>query len=222
MKACLPKHLPAWPAPSVVFIGGGGSDPGVLDAAIGHSPSGGRLVANAVTLEMEALLLARHTELAGNLTGIAISRAGAVGTMQVCPGPACHAMELDRNHDGRRHRLPQGRRSRAGPRGCGSGARLPRALPHALSALATAHFKRAEDATAATGKALKLPLLLVDDAALRRPARADPFGTLLLAVTGAPSVSGTAAAAGQDAKLLGPRVAVGPVTCAIAIAGNPP
>src|SRR5690606_23329333 len=39
--------------------------------------------------------------------------------------------------------------------------------PAALSALATAHFKHAEQAITATGKALNLPLLLVDDAALR-------------------------------------------------------
>lgn len=77
-----PEALAGLPTPSAVFVGGGGSDPGVLDAAIAALPSGGRLVANAVTLEMEALLLARHAALGGELTGIAISRAGAVGSMQ--------------------------------------------------------------------------------------------------------------------------------------------
>ncbi|RVA19165.1 cobalamin biosynthesis bifunctional protein CbiET, partial [Mesorhizobium sp. M7D.F.Ca.US.004.03.1.1] len=43
---------------------------------------GGRLVANAVTLEMETLLLARHVSLGGDLTRINISRASPVGTMQ--------------------------------------------------------------------------------------------------------------------------------------------
>jgi precorrin-6Y C5,15-methyltransferase (decarboxylating) len=76
------EALAGLPTPSAVFVGGGGSDPGVLDAAIAALPSGGRLVANAVTLEMEALLLARHAALGGELTGIAISRAGAVGSMQ--------------------------------------------------------------------------------------------------------------------------------------------
>jgi cobalt-precorrin 5A hydrolase len=91
--------------------------------------------------------------------------------------------------------------------------------------LATAHFKRAEDAIVATGKALGLPLLLVDDAALRAVSlRALTRSKPSLAVSGTPSVSETTAlaAAGQDAKLLGPRVAVGPVTCAIAIAGALP
>ena len=95
--------------------------------------------------------------------------------------------------------------------------------PAVLSALATAHFKRAEAAIAAAGKALKLPLLLVDDAALRAVSlRALTRSAPSLAATGTPSVSETAAlaAAGQHATLLGPRVAVGSVTCAIAVAGD--
>ena len=52
---------------------------GVLDAAIAALRPGGRLVANAVTLETEAVLIARHAELGGTLTRIAVSRAEAVG-----------------------------------------------------------------------------------------------------------------------------------------------
>ena len=52
-----------------------------MDAAIAALPSGGRLVANAVTLEMEALLLAKHAELGGELVRIAISRETAIGSM---------------------------------------------------------------------------------------------------------------------------------------------
>jgi precorrin-6Y C5,15-methyltransferase (decarboxylating) len=76
-----PDALAGLPAPDAVFIGGGGSDPGVVEAAIAALPAGGRLVANAVTLEMEALLLARYRELGGNLLRLAVSRAGPVGTM---------------------------------------------------------------------------------------------------------------------------------------------
>ncbi|RUV56908.1 MAG: cobalamin biosynthesis bifunctional protein CbiET, partial [Mesorhizobium sp.] len=65
-----------------IFIGGGGSDTGVLGAAIKALRVGGRLVANAVTLEMEALLLARHAAVGGDLTHISISRASPVGSMQ--------------------------------------------------------------------------------------------------------------------------------------------
>ena len=53
-----------------------------MEAAIAALPSGGRLIGNAVTLEMEALLLARQVELGGELTRIAVSRAAPVGTMQ--------------------------------------------------------------------------------------------------------------------------------------------
>lgn len=91
-----------------------------------------------------------------------------------------------------------------------------------LSALATAQFKQAEEAISATGQALRLPVLLVDSAALRAvELRALTRSGYSLAVTDTPSVSETAAlaAAGQHARLLGPRTVVGPVTCAIAIDG---
>ncbi len=77
-----PQALNGLEAPDAVFIGGGGSDQGVLDAAISALRSGGRLVANAVTLEMEALLIARHAALGGDLTRIALSRAAPIGSMQ--------------------------------------------------------------------------------------------------------------------------------------------
>jgi precorrin-6Y C5,15-methyltransferase (decarboxylating) len=77
-----PAALAGLPAPDAIFIGGGGSRPGVLDAAIAALKPGGRLVANAVTLEMEALLIARHDAQGGHLTHMAISRAAPVGTMR--------------------------------------------------------------------------------------------------------------------------------------------
>jgi precorrin-6Y C5,15-methyltransferase (decarboxylating) len=62
-----------------VFIGGGVSEPGVIDAATRALRPGGRLVINAVTLEGEALLLARHAALGGELIRIAVSRAAPLG-----------------------------------------------------------------------------------------------------------------------------------------------
>ena len=50
----------------------------MLDAAIDALRSGGRLVVNAVTLETEALLIARHAALGGELIRIAIARASPV------------------------------------------------------------------------------------------------------------------------------------------------
>jgi precorrin-6Y C5,15-methyltransferase (decarboxylating) len=77
-----PQALSGLEKPNAIFIGGGGSDAGVLDTAVDALAAGGRLVANAVTLEMETLLLARHAMLGGDLTRIAISRASPVGSMQ--------------------------------------------------------------------------------------------------------------------------------------------
>jgi precorrin-6B methylase 2 len=48
------------PTPDAIFIGGGGSESGVIDRAISALRPGGRLVANGVTLEMEAVLLSHH------------------------------------------------------------------------------------------------------------------------------------------------------------------
>ncbi len=93
----------------------------------------------------------------------------------------------------------------------------------ALSALATAILKQDEEAIPAAGRALSVPVIIVDDATLQA---ASP-GTLSKsdlsqALAGTPSVSEAAAlaAAGKGAKLMGPRTVVGPVTCALAISGD--
>lgn len=67
--------------PDAIFIGGGGSELGVMDAAIASLRPGGRLVANAVTVEMEAVILAHHARLGGSLIRIDIARALPVGSM---------------------------------------------------------------------------------------------------------------------------------------------
>ncbi len=76
-----PGALAGLPAPDAVFLGGGGSDPGVLEALEAALRPGGRLVANAVTLEMQAVLMAAAGRLGGALTTISVARAGAVGGM---------------------------------------------------------------------------------------------------------------------------------------------
>jgi precorrin-6B C5,15-methyltransferase / cobalt-precorrin-6B C5,C15-methyltransferase len=79
VQGAAPAALMDLPTPDAIFIGGGAGDPGVLDAALTALRDGGRLVVNAVTLETEALLIARHAALGGELIRIALSRAGAVG-----------------------------------------------------------------------------------------------------------------------------------------------
>jgi precorrin-6Y C5,15-methyltransferase (decarboxylating) len=75
-----PEALAELATPDAIFIGGGASADGVLDAAIAALRPGGRLVVNAVTLETEAELLARHAALGGTLTRIEVSRAEPVGS----------------------------------------------------------------------------------------------------------------------------------------------
>ena len=77
-----PAALSGLPQPDAIFIGGGGSETGVLDAAIRALKPGGRLVANAVTLEMEAVLLGAHQKHGGHLVRIDVARAAAIGTMK--------------------------------------------------------------------------------------------------------------------------------------------
>jgi precorrin-6Y C5,15-methyltransferase (decarboxylating) len=76
-----PAALAGLPEPDAIFVGGGGSEAGVMEAAIEALKPGGRLVANAVTLEMEAVLLGLQGGLGGDLTRIAVARAAAVGSM---------------------------------------------------------------------------------------------------------------------------------------------
>lgn len=79
IEGMAPAALTGLPQPDAIFIGGGASDAGMLDAAIDALGSGGRLVVNAVTLETESTLLARHAALGGELLRIALSRADALG-----------------------------------------------------------------------------------------------------------------------------------------------
>ncbi len=74
-----PDALAGLPAPDAIFVGGGGRDPAVMAVAMAALRPGGRLVANAVTLELEAVLLSLHASHGGDLTRLSLSRAGAVG-----------------------------------------------------------------------------------------------------------------------------------------------
>jgi len=76
-----PAAMTGLPAPDAIFIGGGGSEDGVFDSAATALKPGGRLVANAVTTEMEAVLLAAHARRGGSLIRIDIARAAPVGQM---------------------------------------------------------------------------------------------------------------------------------------------
>jgi precorrin-6Y C5,15-methyltransferase (decarboxylating) len=81
VEGVAPAALAGLAMPDAIFIGGGGSEIGVMEAALSGLKPGGRLVANAVTTEMEAVLLALHARLGGSLVRIDIARASPVGQM---------------------------------------------------------------------------------------------------------------------------------------------
>lgn len=78
VEGTAPDALAGLPPPDAVFIGGGLSE-GAFAAAWAALKPRGRLVANAVTLESESLLLSLHARHGGDLTRIAVARAEPVG-----------------------------------------------------------------------------------------------------------------------------------------------
>ncbi|MFH8837580.1 precorrin-6y C5,15-methyltransferase (decarboxylating) subunit CbiE [Streptomyces sp. NPDC017868] len=74
-----PASLAGLPTPDAIFIGGGLTAPGLLDTCWEALPPGGRLVANTVTLESEALLAQWYGRHGGELVRLAVAAAVPVG-----------------------------------------------------------------------------------------------------------------------------------------------
>ena len=74
-----PAALAGLAAPDAVFIGGGAASDGVIAACWDALSAGGRLVANAVTVEGEQALFQWREATGGALSRIAVSRAEPVG-----------------------------------------------------------------------------------------------------------------------------------------------
>ncbi|HEY4546842.1 MAG TPA: precorrin-6y C5,15-methyltransferase (decarboxylating) subunit CbiE [Pedomonas sp.] len=74
-----PAMLPAGPLPDAVFVGGGLSD-NLLEALWARLPAATRLIANAVTLESEALLARWQALKGGSLLRIELADAVALGS----------------------------------------------------------------------------------------------------------------------------------------------
>lgn len=66
--------------PTVVFVGGGITQAGLLQGCLDALPAGGRLVANTVTAESEAFLVQHYSRLGGELTRFQHYRGEPVGT----------------------------------------------------------------------------------------------------------------------------------------------
>ena len=77
-----PEALADLDEPDAIFVGGGLTTGGLMDRAWHALKPGGRLVANAVTLEGETVLMTWHRDHGGTMTRLAISRADPVGPFE--------------------------------------------------------------------------------------------------------------------------------------------
>ena len=78
-----PEGFAGLPSPDAIFIGGGLSNVALLDAAWSALKPGGRLVANAVSIQSEARLIERFQRHGGELVRLDVSKAGKAGTGNV-------------------------------------------------------------------------------------------------------------------------------------------
>jgi precorrin-6B C5,15-methyltransferase / cobalt-precorrin-6B C5,C15-methyltransferase len=78
-----PEAVAGLEPPDVIFIGGGLTGDGVVEACLAALRPGGRLVATAVTLESSAVLTSWQAKLGGELVRVAIDRSAAVGGFTV-------------------------------------------------------------------------------------------------------------------------------------------
>lgn len=74
-----PEALADLDAPHAIFIGGGATEPGVLEACWEALRPGGRLVVHGVTLETESVLACWYAEHGGELTRLHVEHAAPIG-----------------------------------------------------------------------------------------------------------------------------------------------
>ncbi|MDT5334727.1 MAG: precorrin-6B C5,15-methyltransferase / cobalt-precorrin-6B C5,C15-methyltransferase [Mycobacterium sp.] len=67
VRGAAPADFVGAPEPAAIFIGGGLTHPGLLDGCLDHLPAGGRLIANVVTVESEAVIAQWYSHLGGTL-----------------------------------------------------------------------------------------------------------------------------------------------------------
>lgn len=75
-----PVALDGLDRPHAIFIGGGATEPGVLEACWSALQTGGRLVVHGVTLETESVLARWYGEHGGELTRLHVEHAAPIGT----------------------------------------------------------------------------------------------------------------------------------------------
>lgn len=92
IEGSAPQALQDLPTPDAIFIGGGINSDKLFDVAWNSLREGGRLVANAVTLESEATLVSLHAKYGGSLDRISVSEAVGIGRFNAMK-PAMSVMQ---------------------------------------------------------------------------------------------------------------------------------
>ena len=79
VEGVAPQTFAGQAAPDTIFLGGGSTEDGLFEACWSALFAGGRLVANAVTIESEACMIGRHRRYGGDLVRMTVSHADPVG-----------------------------------------------------------------------------------------------------------------------------------------------
>jgi precorrin-6Y C5,15-methyltransferase (decarboxylating) len=79
VRGAAPESFDGAAGPAAIFVGGGLTQPGLLDACLERLPASGRLVANAVTAESEAILAQWYSRYGGELARFQHYRGKALG-----------------------------------------------------------------------------------------------------------------------------------------------
>ncbi len=219
VEAAAPDGFGGLPAPDAVFLGGGAGQPGLVEAAWAALRPGGRLVANAVTLETEAILIAARQRWGGSLTRIGVERLDAVGTMHgYRPLMTVTQYAVEKPADPRSAALAGiGARPSASATDIVALLRSAEALSgHRIARLMAPDFRRGLPALAEAASVLGLPLgFVARDAILAAQPRCPTRSDAALEATGIASVAEGCALAGGG-RLVLPRIDGPGVTCALA------
>lgn len=81
-EGAAPEVLADLPDPDAVFVGGGATRAGLLEACWDALDVGGRLVVHGVTLETEAELVRRHGQWGGELTRLSVEHVDTIGSFR--------------------------------------------------------------------------------------------------------------------------------------------
>ncbi len=79
VRSAAPGPFDEVPPPAAVFVGGGVTQPGLIEACVDRLPRAGRLVVNAVTVESEAALAQWYAQKGGELRRFQHYQGGPVG-----------------------------------------------------------------------------------------------------------------------------------------------